>query len=339
MLNLGLSRRSLLGGAAAASLLPGQLLAQAGKGTPVTIANAAGAINVTMQQLIKQEGFLEEFGLAPNIMQVADGSKILGGILGGELDLSSMSGFGQVFPAIAKGGKMKIIGGAALLPSLAVFTSKPDVKTLKDLEGRTVGTGSIGALLHQLMVALLRKHNVDVTKVRFVNIGSSVDVFRGTIVGTVDAGLGEVTVIDRQEQFKVRLVEHGNMSAELTEFTYQGAWTSDAAIQKKRDVLVKTLAAYAKLYRFVHSPGAQEAFLKARKTAFPTASEDEGNLVWKYIQTYKPYAVDLVLSEERIRYMQQINVDVKVQEKVLPFNQVADMSIAQEALELLKKKS
>jgi NitT/TauT family transport system substrate-binding protein len=185
------------------------------------------------------------------------------------------------------------------------------------------------------MVALMKKHGVDVSKVRFVNIGASGDVFRAATMGTIDAGTGEVAVIEQADVYKVRLVEHGNMSIELPEYTYQGAWASDVAIKNKREVIVKALAAYAQLYRFVHKPEALDAFLKARKAVFPNGTEADGMANWHYLQTYKPFAGDLVLNDQRMRYMQQLNVDLDVQSKVLPFEQVADMSLAQEAIKLL----
>jgi ABC-type nitrate/sulfonate/bicarbonate transport system substrate-binding protein len=67
---------------------------------PVAIANASGTLNLTMQELMKQQGYLEEMGLAPTITNVADGSKITAGLIGGDIDLSTMAGFGQIFPAI-----------------------------------------------------------------------------------------------------------------------------------------------------------------------------------------------------------------------------------------------
>lgn len=328
----------MLGGLAAGGALCLTLTrrASAQSGKPVIIANASGSGSMTMQSLMKQQGFLEEFGLQPELMHIADGSKIVGGIVSGAIDASMMSGFAQLFPAIERGGKMKVLAGGALPPWLAVFTSKSDVRTLKDLEGRVVGVGSVGALLHQLMVALLRKNNVDVTKVQFVNIGGSVDVFKAVMMGTVDAGPGELSLIDQQKQFKVTLLEHGNLARELSEYTYQGAWTSDEAIQNKRDTLVRALAAYAKLYRFVQSPDSKDAFLRARKTLFPNANEAEGVTQWNFIQTYKPYAENLVLNEERLDYMQRLNMDFKVQSRVLPFAEIADMSLARDALLLLK---
>ena len=53
------------------------------------------------------------------------------------------------------------------------------------------------------------------------------------------------------------------------------------------------------------------------------------------MQKYKPYAVNLTLTEERLNYMQGLNVELGVQKKVMPFSQVADMSVAQEALKML----
>jgi ABC-type nitrate/sulfonate/bicarbonate transport system substrate-binding protein len=330
------TRRAVLGGVAlgGAAYLNGRVSAEPAR--PVKIANASGSNGLTMQEVLKQQGFLEEFGLQPEVLNIGDGAKIAAGVIGGEVDVSMMSGFAQIFPAIQRGAKLKVLAGAGMLPWLAVFTSKLEIRTLKDLEGKTVGTGSVGALLHQMMMALLRKNNVEVDKVRFVNIGGSVDVFRAVVVGTVDAGLGELSIIDQQAEFKVRMVEHGNLAVELPEFTYQGTWTSDQMIQRKRDTIVRTMAAYAKLYRFVQSPDSKDSFVRAKKSLFPNGSEKEALTQWNFIQTYKPFAVDLVLNEERLNYLQRLNIELNSQTRVLPFDLIADMSLARDALALLK---
>lgn len=332
-----LSRRRLLqhgSGAAAGLTLLGGGCTRA-SAMHITIANAAGALNLTMGALMKQQKFLESFNLDPDVMQVADGSKILSGIVGGTVDVSMSSGFGQVFPAVERGAPLKILAGAALVPTTAMFTGRADINSLKDLEGRTVGAGSVGALVYQLVVALLRKNDVDVSKVKFVNIGSSADAFRAVAAGTVDAGPGAAALISEADKYHVRLIPKGNMSVELPEFTSQGAWASDHEIATQRDKVVRVLAACARLYRFVHSPEAKEPFLAARRSVLTNAPEADHQAEWNYIQTYKPFAVDLVLSPERLRYIQQMNVDFKVQGSVLPFEKVADMSLARDALKLL----
>jgi ABC-type nitrate/sulfonate/bicarbonate transport system substrate-binding protein len=337
MTPITMNRRSVLrlGAGTALSLAQPFAFARAAAPDAITIANTAGNLNVVMRELMRQQKFLESFDLAPKVMDVADGTKIVAGIVSGDVDCSTMSGFGQTFPAVEKGATLKVLAGGALPPTLAVYSAKPDLKTVADLAGRTVGTGSIGALLHQLMVALLVKKGVNLQSVRFVNIGSSADVFRATAAGVVDAGLGDIAILDDPERFHVHGVEGGNLSAELPEFTYQGAWTSQQKIDTKRPLLVRALAAYARLYRFAQKPDSHDAFMSAWAAALKDPERRDGEALWNYVQKYKPFAVDLVLSPARIEYLQKLNVQVKVQNAVLPFERVADMSIAQDALKLL----
>lgn len=301
----------------------------------ITIANASGGTNMVMAELMRRQGFLEKFGLEAELLGVSDGSKILGGIVSGHVHASFMSGFIQVFPAIERGAPLKIIGGGALLPALALFSGDPEVTTLKDLEGRTVGTGSVGALVHQLTVTLLRKYGVDVDKVLFANIGSNADIFRAVTAGTVAAGAGESALLTVADQYGVHLLEHGNMTEELQEYTYQGAWTSERVLAERRDVLVRALAAYGSLFRFVHEPEAREAFIEARRAVFPRAEESDHDALWNYVQTYKPFATGLAVSDERLTYMQQLNVEFGVQQAMLPTERVADMSLVDDALRLM----
>ena len=335
-MNRALSRRDML------MLSSGALLAATGCGgspapstNDVQIATGAGGLNTTMSELLRQQKFLESFDLTPNVIAMADGSKILSGVYSGSIDVSPMSGFGQVFPAVEHGADLKIINAATLLPAQAMFSAKANVQSLKDLAGKNVGVGAVGALVHQLTVTLLRKYSVDVSQVRFVTIGSNTDIFRGVMAGTVDAGTGPASFVDDADSYGVHAIPNGNMSAELKQFTYQAGWTSSRVIQQKRDVVVRVLAAYATLFRFVQQPSAQDAFLSARKAVFPNAPEREHLAEWTYLQKYQPFASDLTLSPERVQYMQQINVDFQIQKEMLPYERVVDMSLAEDARKLL----
>jgi ABC-type nitrate/sulfonate/bicarbonate transport system substrate-binding protein len=335
-----ISRRRILmqGGTALLGMLcplGGMRGASAAAPVPVAIANASGNVNLCMQELMKQQGYLQEMGLTPTITNVADGSKITGALIGGDVDLATMAGFGQVFPAIERGARLKILAGACTLPTLALYSSKPGIKTLKDLEGRTIGTGALGALLHQLVVALLQKNGVDIAKVTFVNVGASGDVFRAATVGTVDAGTGEAALADQVGRYNLHMIEGGDLTTGLPEYTYQGAFTTDKAIATKRDMIVRTLAAYARLYRFMAKPEAKEAFLKARAVVLKSSTPEEAELQWSYLEKHRPYTPDLVLGEERLAYMQRLNVQLGVQKSVLPYAQVCDPSLAREAIALV----
>ncbi len=301
----------------------------------VNIVNTASNSTMVFQELLKQQGYFDEFGLAPTTLNVADGSKLMGALFSGSSDICMLSGFSQVFPAVEKGGKMKILAGAGLLLQDAIYSAKPDIQHVKDLEGKTIGSGSPGALLYQFTVAVLRKKGVDVSKVKFVNVGSSASVFKAVAAGTVDAGPSLIDVYPEQKKYGVHSLVDGDLWKELPEYTYQASFAADRAIAEKREALVRVLAAYGKLYRFVSAPNSRDAFLRARATVFKSSDESEADFEWQFAQKYQPYATDLILSEERLRYMQNLNVEFDVQKKILPFNEVADMSLAKDALKLL----
>jgi ABC-type nitrate/sulfonate/bicarbonate transport system substrate-binding protein len=328
-----LDRRGVLrAGAAAAFSLATPASPWAADRLKINVVNTSGGTNIVLATLLKQEGIFEQVGLDADILHVSDGSKLIGSLLSGEMDMCALSGFGQVLPAIEKGARLKILAGGAMLALQGILTKSPAIKTVKDLEGRSVGTGSIGALLHQLVVALLRKKGVDEKKVTFVNVGSSTDVLRAVVAGTVDAGPSEAWL---QGRFGVRMLEDGRFYADLQEYTYQASYGSDRAIAAKREAVVRTLAAYGKLYRFLGEAKSREPFIKAFATATGKAEREEAEAQWQFYQDHKPFAVDLVLSEERVRYMQDLNVSLGVQKTVLPYEKVCDMSLARDAVKLL----
>jgi ABC-type nitrate/sulfonate/bicarbonate transport system substrate-binding protein len=237
---------------------------------------------------------------------------------------------------VGRGAKLKVIAGAALLPGFALMSNNPAVKALKDLEGRTVGTGTPGALTHALTNLLLQKKGVDAKKVQFVNIGSTAEIFRAVVAKTVDAGLGTIAVYFQRNKYGVHVVEGGLAFDEIPLYTFQGSFTSDRAIQSNRDALVRLLAAHAKSYRFLQSPGSKDAYIKAFKTAFPRGDEAEAIGDWEYIQQKKPFPEDLIVSKERIDFMQDLNVARGAQTRKMAYEEITDMSLARDAIALLK---
>src|SRR5579872_3991837 len=158
---------------------------------PVNLVSTAGTTNTVIAALINEMGYFKALGIAPNYMTVGDGTKVVAALISGAADICPTSGFTQVLAAIERGAPLKLLGGGALKNFNTLFSANPDVKTLKDLEGRTVGIGALGTQLHQTMIALFRKYGVDSSKVTFANVGASVDVLKAVIARVVDAGCSE----------------------------------------------------------------------------------------------------------------------------------------------------
>lgn len=336
-LNFGLNRRRFIQAAAAAAAAPlatppSGAFAQSAK---INIVNTQGMATLTVQEVMKRRGYLAEFGVEPNITYVADAAKLMGSLISGESDICMFSGIGSVLTAIERGGKIKLVAGSLVKLEHAVYTKRAEIRTVKDLEGKTLGAGSTGSLTHVMMVALLRKYGVDEKKVQFVNVGGTTDIFRAVAAGIVDAGISEIDVYNQQEKFGVHVIKEGDLWTELPAFTFQGAYASEKAIREKRDALVKTLAAYGKLYRYLSSPESEETYVSSQVAAAGKPVDESARWQWKFFQEKKIYATDLILSEDRVKYMQELQVSLGIQRRVVPYEEATDSSIARDALKLI----
>jgi ABC-type nitrate/sulfonate/bicarbonate transport system substrate-binding protein len=312
-----------------------------GNELPVRILSSQGNQVLTIQSLMTNKGYFKEFGLTATSMSVSSGTNTIGGLLSNQADICIFAGFSQLILAVEKGARLKILAGASITGQQALFSKNPAVQHVKDLEGRTIGVGAIGAQLHQVAVALLRKKGVDANKVKFVTVGSSGDVFRAVAAGVVDAGNGQADVLSSLDRFGVHMVQDGEYAVDLPEYTWQAAFAPVDTIRQKRETLVRTLAAYCKAFRYVQNPGSKDDFVKAQLDALGDKNRDEiitgAQSQWEYLQKRRIYAEDLHLSEERVQYMQELNMQISGQKKIIPYRDLIDTSLAEEAVARLTK--
>ena len=302
----------------------------------IKVINTASNTVQTIQELVRQLGYFDEFGLDVEALNVSDGSKVMASLISGEVDACMLSGFGQVVPAIERGAGLRIIAGALLKSNSLMFSSRPDIRTVKDLAGKTIGTGAVGSGLHTLVVALLRKHGVDEKSVRFMNAGSASDVFKAVAAGVVDAGPAQVEFMDQATKMNIHMLPDGKFWEQLPQYSDQGSYTADRTIANRRDAIVRLLAAYGKTYRFVSKPGSLEAYQKARIAALGDKADlAGGEALWRFIQDNQAYALNLVLSEPRIAITQDVNLELGVQKTRLPYERIVDASLARDAVQLM----
>jgi ABC-type nitrate/sulfonate/bicarbonate transport system substrate-binding protein len=300
--------------------------------TKVNIVCTSSTPQLTLTELIKRQGYLKDMGLDATVAHVQDGNRLVASLISGDMDVCIISGFGQIFPAVEKGAKMKIIAGANTVIAQAVYSAKPDIKSLKDLEGRLVGVGAPGSLLHHSMVAAMTKQGVDYTKVNFVNIGSNADVFKAVVAGTVDAGPSTTDNYYEQDKFGVHSI--AEMWKVIPEYLYQGSYATDAAINTKRDAIVRVLAAYAKLYRFMMSPESKQPYIDAYLAA-AGQNQKQAEDLWRFNSESQSYDVNLLVQDSSLEYLQDLNLKLEIQHRRLAMDELRDMTLAQDAIKMI----
>jgi len=333
---LDFSRRQALGvglGAASSLALGGAARADAKR---VDIVMTQGNTGLIVHEVARAQGFFDQFAISPDVLQVSDGSKCVAALVSGASQLCIYSGFNQLTPALERGAPLKILAGALNLPSVAMFSGHPNIQRVADLRGKVLGIGAPGSVLHQMTVLLLRKKGVDPNSVTFRNVGSNADVFKAVAAKTVDAGLSDIEVWNKAAGYGAHALPDGLCWKEIPEYTNQASYASVSAIQRDRDGLVRALAAYGKAYRYISSPASRDAYVRARQKVTGQGDAQAALAQWNWIQQNHPYDTGLILSQTQVDTVQKLDVEFKVQRQVLPFNQITDMSIARDALKLIK---
>ena len=109
--------------------------------TGVRVVVNRGAENQTLLALLEQQGYAAAMGVAQALVTVAAPAATLEALVEDRADVCVVSGFNGLLPAIEKGAAVKVVGAAQQTAALAVYASRPDIKRVADLAGRTVGIG------------------------------------------------------------------------------------------------------------------------------------------------------------------------------------------------------
>lgn len=296
------------------------------------IASNPGLENATLNALMGQQGYLKQFGADVRIVEAAGVAGPFDAIAAGEADVCMVSGYNMVLPRIAQGAKLKIVGAGMRKSALAVF-ARPGIETLSDLPGKTVAVGPSLGLLHALMLQLMREQGIDASRLRFVDKGGNDECYQAVVKGEAEACCSSLSHLNDKDGLVV--VGGGKLWETLPKYVFQTAYASDAAIAGKHAELVAAMAAYGRLYDYLMSPGAHDAFFEARKQAQKKYDAASAQAIWDFNQMQRPYAKDLSLADDDIGYLQDMFISNGSLRQKQAMSACADMSAAKAAAKLL----
>jgi NitT/TauT family transport system substrate-binding protein len=137
--------------------------------------------------MVGQRDFASKRGLKLEIVPLKNGATAHKALLAGELD-SIESSPGATILAGAHGADIKIIGcdWPGVPHGLMV---KSTINKVEDLKGKTIAVAAPGSLPNLLINAILERHKIATSEVRFANLGGDLDRFKAVTAGVADAGI------------------------------------------------------------------------------------------------------------------------------------------------------
>jgi NitT/TauT family transport system substrate-binding protein len=127
--------------------------------TPIRLGYLLADVHQISFFVAYYEGFYEEEGIRPVKWEYVNGPTEMMALAAGDLD----AGYVGVVPALiakSQGVDLVIVASANLEGSAIV--AKPDIKTIQDLDGKTVGTPGIGTIQASLLYMVEQKLNITV---------------------------------------------------------------------------------------------------------------------------------------------------------------------------------
>ena len=185
------SRRSLFKGAAlAATVIPAaRPIASEAQGAQIKLAYCSQLLCGVPYEVARSAGYFKNHGLDVQLVYTRGGNAAMQALVGGAVDYAATA-LDVALQAYANvGADIRRFAVTGRLPLFAVVTAPntaSQIRSMKDLEGRTVGVSGLGNADHAPTLYLLKQAGADAQKVKFATMG--VNLLEGLRQGQIDVG-------------------------------------------------------------------------------------------------------------------------------------------------------
>lgn len=184
------SRRAVLKGATLiAGVLPAAHSAQA-QGKPVKLAYCSQLLCGVPYEVARSGNFFKAHGLEVELVYTRGGNAAMQALIGGAVDYAATALDVAIQAYVNVGADIRRFAVTGRLPLFALVTapkSANQIRSIKDLEGKTVAVSALGNADHALALYLLKEAGADAGKVQFATMG--VNLLEALRQGQIDAGL------------------------------------------------------------------------------------------------------------------------------------------------------
>jgi ABC-type nitrate/sulfonate/bicarbonate transport system substrate-binding protein len=196
-----------------------------------------------------EKDYHREEGLAVEMIR-AGGGIATQALIAGDLQFSTSAG--SALTAMLRGAEIKVIYTNIDRPGYQLWSAQPELKNLKDLNGKRVGVTSRGDTQELSVRLLLRKHGIDPNSVAYIAVGFGGARLAALQAGAVDAvplGAGDFAQLKQPKGHML-----GDTEKEIR-FAYVGLAVSSRLLARQPHLVERFLRGvikgreYARRYR------------------------------------------------------------------------------------------
>jgi ABC-type nitrate/sulfonate/bicarbonate transport system substrate-binding protein len=267
-----------------------------------------------------KRGFFQEEGLQGEFIRM-NPAVALQTLIGGEIDYYTV--LGPAVAAAIRGVPVKL--AAAYVPvAPTALIARPEIRTVPELKGKTIGINAYGGALDGMARLILRHFGLDPDRdVKFLATGPLDSRFGAMKQGLTMATLGSppIDFLGKKLGFVVIARAH-----ELFSFPVSGVIASGRKLRERPDEVKRVIRAGIKANRYIR---------QNRDGTLPIMVQwlkiDREMALATYDSSVKSYSEDLSLPESGLRLLIDEAKRVAKIDREVSFADVADLSILKEA--------
>ena len=222
----------------------------------------------------------------------------MGGIIGGSVDLSVASGISTVIGGYGKGAPLRIFSSEmAGQPEIFWFVpANSPIKTLADMDGKTIGYSAAGSSSYAALLALLAQEKVNAKPTALGGVTASITA---GMSGQVDAAWSAMPYgLKDLENGKIRIIARAADVKVLQGRTVRVNMTSAATLAGKRDQIERYMVGYREAIDYMYSsPDALKMYAEIGNVPLSIAEQMKTLVARETTNPDQIFGMDLVMAE------------------------------------------
>jgi ABC-type nitrate/sulfonate/bicarbonate transport system substrate-binding protein len=197
-----------------------------------------------------EEGYYKDEGLEVEIVGAA-GGVATPALLSGQVEFSTSAA--SAFSAILRGGPLKVVLTEADRPVYQLWSTKPELKTVRSLKGKTIGVQTRGDTVEIWLRLVLKAHGMGGDDVVYSPLGYGAGRIAALKSGSLPAVVAPTLDVMVARDSGVKLMGHmlEDSMTDKIRMPYNGVATSDAVIKDKPKLVQSFVRATLKGMRFM----------------------------------------------------------------------------------------
>jgi len=224
-------------------------------------AGLAGTWENSFSELGQDAGFFKRHGIALDIFYTQGAGETQQAVISGSADIGTGVGAFNTFGAFVKGAPIRVIAATHTGANDLTWYVRADspIKDKKGLAGRTVAYSTAGSSTYATVLAFQKTFGVSFTPVA---TGGPPSTLTQVMSGQIDVGwTSPPFALDLLEAGKIRVIARAGDVPELRNQTVRFMTANASALDARKSVFIRYLAAYREVVDWMYSdPAALKAF-------------------------------------------------------------------------------